>query len=155
NPSYLEGFGPALPGYKHCEFGDWARLETLVDANTAAILIEPVQGEGGCQVVPDEVLKQMRALCDKHGALLIFDEVQCGAGRTTKLWAHQWTSVTPDILAAAKGIGGGFPLGACLSTREAAKGMVKGTHGTTYGGNPLAMAVGIAVWDVMAEPAFL
>lgn len=155
NPGYLEGFGPELPGYKHCAFGDWETLKTLVDETTAAILIEPVQGEGGCQVVPDEALKLMRDLCDKHGALLIFDEVQCGAGRTGKLWAYEWSGVTPDVMCVAKGVGGGFPLGACLATREAAKGMVKGTHGTTYGGNPLAMAVGNAAFDILSDDAFL
>ena len=155
NPGYLDGFGPALPGYKHCEFGDWERLKTLVDDKTAAIIIEPVQGEGGCQVVPDEALKLMRRLCDEHGALLLYDEVQCGAGRTGKLWAYEWSGVAPDVLAVAKGVGGGFPLGACLATREAAKGMVKGTHGTTYGGNPLAMAVGVAVWDILSQDEFM
>jgi acetylornithine/N-succinyldiaminopimelate aminotransferase len=124
-------------------------------STTAAVLIEPVQGEGGCRAATDAFLKGLRALCDKHGALLIFDEVQCGAGRSGKLWAHQWTDVTPDIMAVAKGVGGGFPLGAFVATREAAKGMVRGAHGTTYGGNPLAMAVGAAAFDEISKPAFL
>ncbi|MES1204230.1 MAG: aspartate aminotransferase family protein [Pseudomonadota bacterium] len=155
NASYLDGFGPHLPGYVHCEFGDWEKLNALVGPATAAILIEPVQGEGGVQVVPDEALRLMRKLCDEHGALLIFDEVQCGAGRTGKLFAYQWSGVAPDVMTIAKAVGGGFPLGACLSTREAARGMTRGVHGTTYGGNPLAMAVGNAAWDILAEDKFL
>jgi acetylornithine/N-succinyldiaminopimelate aminotransferase len=155
NPSYLDGFGPHLPGYVHCQFGDWEKLKELVGPNTAAILIEPVQGEGGVQVVPDEALKLMRKLCDEHGALLIYDEVQCGAGRTGKLFAYEWSGVAPDVMTIAKAVGGGFPLGACLATREAAKGMTFGTHGTTYGGNPLAMAVGNAAWDILADDKFL
>ncbi len=155
NASYLDGFGPRLPGYIHVEFGQWDKLKDLVGPTTAGILIEPVQGEGGVREVPAEALKLMRKLCDEQGALLIFDEVQCGAGRTGKLFAHEWSGVTPDVMAAAKGIGAGFPLGACLSTREAAKGMVKGTHGSTYGGNPLAMAVGVAAFDIIAQPEFL
>ncbi|HWA22953.1 MAG TPA: aspartate aminotransferase family protein [Caulobacterales bacterium] len=155
NASYLDGFGPHLPGYVHCEFGDWEKLNALVGPATAAILIEPVQGEGGVQVVPDEALRLMRKLCDEHGAVLIFDEVQCGAGRTGKLFAHEWSGVAPDVMTIAKAVGGGFPLGACLSTREAARGMTRGVHGTTYGGNPLAMAVGNAAWDILAEDKFL
>jgi acetylornithine/N-succinyldiaminopimelate aminotransferase len=155
NASYLDGFGPHLPGYVHCEFGDWEKLNALVGPDTAAILIEPVQGEGGVQVVPDEALRLMRKLCDTHGALLIFDEVQCGAGRTGKLFAYEWSGVAPDVMTIAKAVGGGFPLGACLSTREAARGMTRGVHGTTYGGNPLAMAVGNAAWDILAEHKFL
>jgi acetylornithine/N-succinyldiaminopimelate aminotransferase len=155
NGAYLDGFGPRLPGYVQCAFGEWDKLNTLVGPNTAAILIEPVQGEGGCRAVPDEALKLMRKLCDDHGALLIYDEVQCGVGRTGKLFAYEWSGVAPDVMCVAKGIGAGFPLGACFSTREAAKGMVKGAHGSTYGGNPLAMAVGKAAFDIIAEDEFL
>jgi acetylornithine/N-succinyldiaminopimelate aminotransferase len=155
NPSYVDGFGPRLPGFINLPYGDRAALDAAVGPNTAAIIIEPVQGEGGCRAVPDEDLRYFRSLCDKHGALLIFDEVQSGAGRTGKMWAHEWSGVTPDIMAIAKGIGGGFPMGAFLATREAAKGMVRGTHGTTFGGNPLAMAVGNAAYDMLHEPAFL
>jgi acetylornithine/N-succinyldiaminopimelate aminotransferase len=155
NASYLDGFGPRLPGYVHAQFGDWAKLKELIGPTTAALLIEPVQGEGGVQVVPDDVLREMRALCDEHGALLMFDEVQCGTGRTGKLYAHEWAGITPDVMMVAKGVGGGFPLGACLATREAAKGMTRGSHGTTYGGNPLAMAVGNTVWDIIADDKFL
>jgi acetylornithine/N-succinyldiaminopimelate aminotransferase len=155
NPAYLEGFGPPLPGFVHCQFGDWEKLKDLVGPNTAAILIEPVQGEGGVQYVPDEALKLMRKLCDEHGALLMYDEIQCGTGRTGKLYAYEWSGVAPDVMTVAKAVGGGFPLGACLATKEAAKGMTFGTHGSTYGGNPLAMAVGNAVWDIIAEEKFL
>ncbi|TIP98338.1 MAG: aminotransferase class III-fold pyridoxal phosphate-dependent enzyme, partial [Mesorhizobium sp.] len=122
---------------------------------TAAILIEPVQGEGGIRPVPTQSLKRLRQLCEQHDLLLIFDEVQCGIGRTGKLFAHEWAGVTPDIMAVAKGIGGGFPVGACLATDEAAVGMTAGVHGTTFGGNPLAMAVGNAVLDVVLEDGFL
>jgi acetylornithine/N-succinyldiaminopimelate aminotransferase len=155
NDSYLEGFGPRLPGYKHAELNDLASVEALIGPTTAGIIIEPVQGEGGCRAATDEFLKALRALCDKHGALLIFDEVQCGSGRTGKLWAHEWSGVTPDIMAVAKGVGGGFPLGAFMATTNAAKGMVRGTHGSTYGGNPLAMAVGQAAFEELSNPAFL
>ncbi|MET0359084.1 MAG: aminotransferase class III-fold pyridoxal phosphate-dependent enzyme, partial [Pararhizobium sp.] len=122
---------------------------------TAAILIEPIQGEGGIRPAPKAFLQALRDLCDEHGLMLIFDEVQCGVGRTGKLFAYEWSGISPDILAAAKGIGGGFPLGACLATEEAASGMVAGTHGSTYGGNPLAMAVGNAVLDVVLGEGFL
>ncbi len=118
-------------------------------------MVEPVQGEGGIRVVPAEDLRQLRELCDKHGLLLVLDEVQCGFGRTGKLFAHEWAGITPDVMAIAKGLGGGFPVGAFLATAEAAKGMVPGTHGSTFGGNPLAMAVGNAVLDVVLEPGFL
>lgn len=127
---------------------------TISDA-TAAILVEPVQGEGGIRPIPVEMLKALRALCDEHGLLLILDEVQCGVGRTGKLFAHEWAGIKPDLMAVAKGIGGGFPLGACLATEEAAYGMKPGTHGSTYGGNPLAMAVGNAVLDVVLTDGFL
>jgi acetylornithine/N-succinyldiaminopimelate aminotransferase len=152
---YLEGFGPAMPGFDQVPFGDHKALEAAIGPETGAILIEPVQGEGGLRVLPPQCLRGLRELCDKHGLLLILDEVQCGVGRTGKLFAHEWAGIAPDIMAIAKGIGGGFPMGACLATDEAAKGMVAGTHGSTYGGNPLAMAVGNAVLDVVAEPEFL
>ncbi|WP_404406442.1 aspartate aminotransferase family protein [Pelagibacterium halotolerans] len=155
NPSYTEGFGPAVPGFKHTAPGDLATVEALVDDKTCAILIEPVQGEGGVTAMPDAFLKGLRALCDKHGMLLIFDEIQCGYGRTGKFFAHEWAGVTPDIMAVAKAIGGGFPLGACLATQEVAKCMVPGTHGSTYGGNPLACAVGNAVLDRIESPGFI
>jgi len=130
-------------------------LRAAIGQNTAAILIEPVQGESGVKVIAPEYLRLLRQLCDEHGLLLIFDEVQCGLGRTGKLFAYQWSGVAPDIMAIAKGIGGGFPLGACLATFDAAKAMTPGSHGSTFGGNPLAMAVGNAVLDVVLEPDFL
>ena len=152
---YLEGFGPKVEGFDQVPFGDHKALEAAIGPETAAILVEPVQGEGGVRPVPPQCLRGLRELCDKHGLLLIFDEVQTGVGRSGKFFAHQRASVTPDIMAVAKGIGGGFPLGACLSTFEAGKGMTAGTHGTTYGGNPLAMAVGNAVLDEVLKPGFL
>ncbi|MDA7428641.1 aspartate aminotransferase family protein [Primorskyibacter aestuariivivens] len=151
----VKGFGPLLPGFKHLDWGDHDALNAAIDDKTCAILIEPVQGEGGIRPVPDQCLKGLRDLCDEHGILLIFDEVQCGMGRTGKLFAHEWAGVSPDIMMVAKGIGGGFPLGAVLATENAASGMVAGTHGSTYGGNPLACAVGSAVMDHVADPAFL
>ena len=147
NPSYTDGFGPRLPGYLQCKFGDMEMLASMMGPTTAGIIIEPVQGEGGARAVSDADLRKMRELCDKHGALLIYDEVQSGMGRTGKLWAHEWSGVTPDIMAIAKALGGGFPIGACLASEHAAKGMVVGAHGSTFGGNPLAMAVGIASFD--------
>lgn len=150
-----KGFGPLLPGFVHLAVGDHEALEAAVDDKTAAILVEPVQGEGGIIPIPDQCLKGLRDLCDTHGILLIFDEIQCGVGRTGKLFAHEWAGIAPDIMAIAKGIGGGFPLGACLATEEAASGMVAGTHGSTYGGNPMACAVGGAVMDIVADDAFL
>ncbi|MGL4444624.1 MAG: aspartate aminotransferase family protein [Alsobacter sp.] len=152
---YLEGFGPKVEGFDQVPFGDHEALKAAIGPETAAILIEPIQGEGGVRTVPPQCLRGLRALCDEHGLLLIFDEVQTGVGRTGKLFAHQKVGVTPDIMAIAKGIGGGFPMGACLSTREAGKGMTAGVHGTTFGGNPLAMAVGNAVLDVVLAPGFL
>lgn len=152
---YLEGFGPKVDGFDQVPLGDMAALEKLIDDQTAAILIEPVQGEGGIRTVSTALMEQLRSLCDRHGLLLIFDEVQTGVGRTGKLFAHEWTGVTPDIMAVAKGIGGGFPLGACLATEAAASGMTAGVHGTTFGGNPLAMAVGNAVLDIVLEDDFL
>jgi acetylornithine/N-succinyldiaminopimelate aminotransferase len=152
---YLEGFGPKVEGFDQVPFGDHKALEAAIGPETAAILVEPVQGEGGVRPVPPQCLRGLRELCDKHGLLLIFDEVQTGVGRSGRFFAHQRAGVTPDIMAVAKGIGGGFPLGACLSTFEAGKGMTAGTHGTTYGGNPLAMAVGNAVLDEVLKPGFL
>ena len=150
-----KGFGPQLPGFVHLDLGDSAALEAAITDKTAAIMVEPVQGEGGIRAVPDSELQQMRALCDTHGLLLICDEVQCGVGRTGRLFAHEWAGITPDIMMVAKGIGGGFPLGAVLATEKAASGMTAGTHGPTYGGNPLGCAVGCAVLDVVADTAFL
>ena len=149
------GFGPLLPGFVHLDWGDHEALKAALTDKTAAILIEPVQGEGGIRPLPDQCLKGLRDLCDEHGILLILDEVQCGVGRTGRLFAHEWAGVEPDIMMVAKGIGGGFPLGAVLATEEAASGMTAGTHGSTYGGNPLACAVGCAVMDHVADPAFL
>lgn len=156
NPKYLKGFGPNIPGFIHLEFGDHDALKAHMSDKTAAVLVEPVQGEGGLRPLPAECLRGLRELCDEHGALLIYDEVQCGAGRTGKLFAHQWVDgAEPDIMAAAKGIGGGFPLGACLASEKVASCMVPGTHGSTYGGNPMAMAVGNAVFDELTKPGFL
>jgi acetylornithine/N-succinyldiaminopimelate aminotransferase len=152
---YLEGFGPKVEGFDQVPVEDLEALKAAIGPETAALMIEPIQGEGGVRLVPNAFLREMRALCDQHGLLLIFDEIQTGIGRTGKLFAYEWTGVTPDIMAIAKGIGGGFPLGACLATAEAAKGMTLGTHGSTFGGNPLAMAVGNAVLDVILEPGFL
>ena len=150
-----KGFGPLLPGFVHLTFGDLDGVTNAITEQTAAIMIEPVQGEGGIRPVPDAELKALRQICDDNGLLLILDEVQCGVGRTGKLFAHEWAGITPDIMMVAKGIGGGFPLGAVLATEEAASGMTAGTHGSTYGGNPLGCAVGCAVIDQVATPAFL
>jgi acetylornithine/N-succinyldiaminopimelate aminotransferase len=150
-----KGFGPLLPGFVHLDWADHAALDAAITAKTAAILIEPIQGEGGIRPVPDACLKGLRELCDRHNLLLIFDEVQCGIGRSGKLFAHEWAGVTPDIMMVAKGIGGGFPLGAVLAREAAALGMGAGTHGSTYGGNPLACAVGCAVLASVADEAFL
>ena len=155
NDKYLEGFGQPAPGFDLVGFGDIAETEAAIGPQTAAVMVEPVQGEGGVRVASAPFLKQLRQLCDRHGLLLIVDEVQCGMGRTGKLFAHEWAEISPDVMAVAKGIGGGFPLGAFLATEEAAQGMVPGTHGSTYGGNPLAMAVGNAVLDAVLEAGFL
>ncbi|HKD21989.1 MAG TPA: aspartate aminotransferase family protein, partial [Rhizomicrobium sp.] len=152
---YLEGFGPKVEGFDQLQVGDLKAVEAAITPETAAILIEPIQGEGGVRTVPHEFLRGLRKLCDAHGLLLIFDEIQTGVGRTGKFFAHEWSGVTPDIMAIAKGIGGGYPMGACLATAEAAKGMTAGTHGTTYGGNPLGMAVGNKVLDIVLAPEFL
>ena len=156
NPSYTEGFGPVLPGYVHLTFGDHEALKAAVASpTTAAVIVEPVQGEGGARAVPDVCLKGLRELCDQHGVLLIYDEVQCGLGRTGKLFAYEWSGAAPDIMPLAKALGGGFPVGACLATAHAAKGMTFGAHGSTYGGNPLAMAVGLAALEELTSPALL
>ena len=152
---YLEGFGPKVEGFDLVPFNDVKALEAAITPATAALLIEPVQGEGGLRCAPPEFLRKLRALCDERGMLLIFDEIQTGVGRTGKFFSHEHAGVTPDIMAVAKGIGGGFPMGACLATAEAAGGMVAGTHGTTFGGNPLAMAVSNAVLDVVLAPGFI
>ncbi|WOR14110.1 aspartate aminotransferase family protein [Hyphomonas sp. FCG-A18] len=156
NPKYLEGFGPALPGFTSIEFGDHDALDKAVTEKTAAVLVEPVQGEGGVRAIPETCLTELRKLCDERGALLIYDEVQCGMGRTGKLFAHEWAeNAQPDIMCVAKGVGGGFPFGACLTTEETGVVMQPGSHGSTYGGNPLAMAVGNVVWDIISDEAFL
>ncbi|MCA0204232.1 MAG: aspartate aminotransferase family protein [Proteobacteria bacterium] len=151
----VKGFGPLMPGFKHLPWGDMAAFEAAMDDSVCAVLVEPVQGEGGIRPMPEEDLRAIRAACDRTGALLILDEVQCGMGRTGKLFAHEWAGVAPDIMMVAKGIGGGFPLGAVLATEEAASGMVAGTHGSTYGGNPLACAVGLKVSQIVSDPGFL
>ncbi len=150
------GFGPLLPGFRTLPFGDHDALEAAAaDPEVGAILVEPVQGEGGIRPLPDACLKGLRELCDRHGLLLVFDEVQCGMGRTGRLFAHEWAGVAPDIMMVAKGIGGGFPLGAVLATEDAAAAMGVGSHGSTYGGNPLACAVGLKVMEIVAAPGFL
>jgi acetylornithine/N-succinyldiaminopimelate aminotransferase len=156
NPKYLEGFGPAMEGFDQVPFGDLDAVKATITEETAAICVEPVQGEGGVRAPEDSFLRGLRQLCDAHGLLLIYDEVQSGAGRTGKLFAYQWVDgAQPDIMAIAKGIGGGFPVGACLATEAAAAGMVVGTHGTTYGGNPLAMTVANVVFDELTSDGFL
>jgi acetylornithine/N-succinyldiaminopimelate aminotransferase len=155
NEKYLEGFGERTPGFDQVPFDDLQAVAQAIGPLTGAILVEPIQGEGGVRVGSRDFIRGLRALCDEKKLLLCFDEVQCGMGRTGKLFAYEHYGVTPDILASAKGIGGGFPLGAVLATQEAGKGMTLGTHGTTYGGNPLAMACGNAVLDVMLAPGFL
>ncbi len=152
---YLDGFGPKVDGFDQVAFCDLDAAEAAISEETAGILIEPVMGEGGIKLVEPQFLRALRQLCDAHGILLILDEIQCGLGRTGKFYAHEWANITPDILASAKGIGGGFPVGACLATQEAARGMTAGTHGSTFGGNPLAMAVGNGVLDIVLEPGFL
>ena len=154
-PKMRDGFEPLLPGFEVVPFNDFAAAQAAVDDSTAGFLVEPIQGEGGVLPATAEFLGGLRQLCDEHGLLLILDEVQCGYARTGKIWAYEHYGIEPDIMAIAKGIGGGFPLGACLVTEDAAKGMVIGTHGSTYGGNPLAMAAGEAVLNVIQEPGFL
>jgi acetylornithine/N-succinyldiaminopimelate aminotransferase len=151
----VKGYGPLMPGFVHLKWADHDAVRAAITERTCAVMIEPIQGEGGIRVVPDQCLKGLRDLCDSTGTLLIFDEVQCGMGRTGRLFAHEWAGVTPDIMMVAKGIGGGFPLGAVLATERAASGMTVGTHGSTYGGNPLACAVGATVTELVSAPAFL
>ena len=151
----IDGFAPLLPGFKVVEFNDLDAALAAIDENTAGFLLEPIQGEGGIRPASQEFLAGLRAACDEHDLMLVFDEVQCGVARTGALYAYQHYGVEPDIMASAKGIGGGFPMGACLATEKAASGMVIGTHGSTYGGNPLAMAAGQAVFDVVANEEFL
>ncbi|MFN4240244.1 MAG: aspartate aminotransferase family protein [Erythrobacter cryptus] len=150
-----QGFAPLLDGFKYAPFDDLEAARALIGPRTAGILVEPIQGEGGIRPASPDFMKGLRALCDEHGILLILDEVQCGVARTGKLYAYEHYGITPDIMATAKGIGGGFPLGACIATERAARGMTIGTHGSTYGGNPLAMAAGLAVMDAVANPEFL
>jgi len=156
NEAYIKGFGPRLPGYVHLALDDHQAIKAAASAPTAAaILVEPVQGEGGARALTEPELQCLRDLCDQYGLLLMFDEIQCGVGRTGKLWAHQWTNVTPDVLTTAKALGGGFPIGACLATEAASAGMIPGTHGSTFGGNPLAMAVGLAAYGELSKPETL
>ncbi len=150
-----QGFGQLLPGFVHLPWGDHEALNAAIGDSIGAILVEPVQGEGGIRPLPDQCLKGLRDLCDEHGILLVLDEVQCGVGRTGKLFAHEWAGIEPDIMMVAKGIGGGFPLGAVLATENAASGMTAGTHGSTYGGNPLGCTVGCAVMDTVSDAGFL
>ncbi len=154
-PHLVDGFGPMLEGFDIVAFDDPSAVDEAITDETAGVLLEPIQGEGGIRRFSDATLQSIRELCDRNGILLLLDEVQCGMARTGKLFAHEWSGVRPDILASAKGIGGGFPLGACLATEEAAAGMTAGTHGSTFGGNPLAMAVGNAVLDAVLEEGFL
>ncbi len=152
---HLQGFLPEVDGFDHVAFGNLNELRAAIGPQTAAILVEPVQGEGGMRAASEEHLKALRQVCDEYGLLLFFDEIQCGMGRTGKLFACEWAGVAPDIMAIAKALGGGFPVSACLASERAAIGMTQGTHGSTFGGNPLAMAVGNAVLDVMLAPGFL
>ena len=151
----VKGFGPLMPGFRQLPWGDMAALKAAISDKTCAVMLEPIQGEGGIRPLPDADLQDIRALCDATGALLILDEVQSGMGRTGRLFVHEFAGIAPDIMMVAKGIGGGFPLGAVLATAKAASGMVAGTHGSTYGGNPLACAVGARVMEIVADPAFL
>ena len=156
NPNYTDGFGPPMQGFHQLKWGDKDALKAAFEnPTTAAVILEPVQGEGGCRETPVEDLRWMREKADETGVLIIFDEVQCGMGRTGKLWAHEWAGMTPDIMAVAKALGGGFPIGACLATANAAKGMTVGVHGSTFGGNPLAMAVGLAAFGEISKPETL
>jgi acetylornithine/N-succinyldiaminopimelate aminotransferase len=152
---YLDGFGPKVDGFDQIPITDLAAVEAAIGPGTGAILIEPIQGEGGVRVIPPAFLRGLREICDRHGLLLIFDEVQTGVGRTGRFFAHEHSGVRPDILTAAKGIGGGFPMSACLATADAARGLTVGVHGTTFGGNPLAMAIGNATLDVILAPGFI
>jgi acetylornithine/N-succinyldiaminopimelate aminotransferase len=154
-PKLRDGFAPLLPGFKVVEFDDLEAALGAVDEHTAGFLVEPIQGEGGVRPASTEFMRGLREVCDEQDLMLVLDEVQCGVARTGYLYAHEYYGITPDIMASAKGIGGGFPMGACLATEKAARGMVVGTHGSTYGGNPLAMAAGQAVFDIVADPQFL
>jgi acetylornithine/N-succinyldiaminopimelate aminotransferase len=151
---YLKGFGPVMDGFDHVAFNNLNEMRAAVTDQTAAILVEPVQGEGGVRAPSADYLRGLRDICDEFGLLLVYDEVQCGMGRTGKLFAHQWAGVAPDVMAVAKALGNGFPIGACLATEKAAVGMIAGSHGSTFGGNPMAVACGNAVLDVMLEPGF-
>jgi acetylornithine/N-succinyldiaminopimelate aminotransferase len=155
----VKGYGPLMPGFTHLKWPtrteDHDAIRAAITEQTCAVIIEPIQGEGGIRPVPDQCLKGLRDLCDQTGTLLIFDEVQCGMGRSGKLFAHEWSGISPDIMMVAKGIGGGFPLGAVLATEHAASGMTPGTHGSTYGGNPLGCAIGARVTEIVSDPAFL
>lgn len=151
----VKGFGPLLPGFKHLPWDDLEAVRNAVTETTAAILIEPIQGEGGIRPAPEGFLRALREICDATGTLLVFDEVQCGVARTGKLFAHEWAGVTPDVMMVAKGIGGGFPLGAVLATENAASGMIAGTHGSTYGGNPLGCAIGAKMIEIVTAPGFM
>jgi acetylornithine/N-succinyldiaminopimelate aminotransferase len=152
---HLEGFRPVMPGFDAVAIGDLAAVEAAIGEQTAAVLIEPIQGEGGIRTPDAGFLEELRQLCDDHDLLLIFDEVQCGMGRSGRLFAYEWTRITPDVMTLAKGLGGGFPIGACLATARAASGMTPGSHGSTFGGNPLACAVANGVLDVLLEQGFL
>jgi acetylornithine/N-succinyldiaminopimelate aminotransferase len=152
--AYLKGFGPVMDGFDHVAFNNLNQMRAAITAETAAILVEPVQGEGGVRAPSPDYLKGLRAICDEFGLVLIYDEVQSGMGRTGKLFAHEWAGVPPDIMAVAKALGNGMPIGACLATEKAAVGMVPGTHGSTFGGNPMAVAAGNATLDVMLAPGF-
>ena len=155
NKEHTLGFGPKVEGFDQVPFGDHEALKKAITKKTAAIMIETIQGEGGIRVIPNYCLKGLRKLCDQHGILLILDEVQCGVGRTGKFFAFEWAGVEPDIVPIAKGIGGGFPVGACLVNKKVAVGMKPGTHGSTFGGNPLAMSIGNAVLDIILKKGFL
>ncbi|TWI29936.1 aspartate aminotransferase family protein [Paracoccus sulfuroxidans] len=151
----VKGFGPLMPGFRQLPWGDMEALKAAISDRTAAVMLEPIQGEGGIRPLSDDDMRLIRQLCDQTGALLVLDEVQAGMGRTGRLFAHEWSGIRPDIMMVAKGIGGGFPLGAVLATEKAASGMVAGSHGSTYGGNPLACAVGAKVMEIIATPEFL
>ena len=150
-----EGFGPKVSGFDHFQFGDYQKLKNLITKKTAAIMVETIMGEGGIKVIPNWLLKKMRKICNQKKILLILDEIQCGVGRSGKFFAFEYAKIKPDIVPIAKGIGGGFPIGAVLMTKKVAKGMIPGTHGSTFGGNPLAMSVGNAVLDQIFKKSFL
>ena len=155
NPDHIKGFEPKVEGFDQVDFGDHEALKKAINKNTAAIMVETILGEGGIKIIPDQCLQGLRKLCDEHDLLLILDEVQCGIGRSGKFFAFDWAGIEPDIVPIAKGIGGGFPVGACLVNKKAGSGMKPGNHGSTFGGNPLAMSVGNAVLDIILEKGFL